>query len=175
MKVLVVGAGPSVDYDYIRSFDGVIVCVDRILKSLLAEQIEPDYCVTYEKGFANSSELVIDRCFVIFFENIPKIRTKFIHSPSSHPDIVQNLIKDGRDVSIFEPKLFRAVNNVGLFGFLFACDELKADKIHLIGFDHLKTDDPNRVIKCQWFREVFFELRNGFYSDREVFYIDERI
>lgn len=175
MKALVVGAGPSVDYDYIRKFSGVIICVDRILKSLLAEQIEPDYCVTYEKGYISSNQFIIAPHFILMFEGLPKLKTEFITSPASHEDIVSGINRDGHKNRIFEPKLFKAVNNVGLFAFMFAVDELKANQIHLIGLDHLKHDDPNRPIKCQWMREVFFELRRGFYSDREVFYIDEQI
>ena len=163
MNVLCIGAGPSVDFDYIKNFKGILVCVDRILKTLLENNITPDYCVTYEKGIWSSNTWQIDRGFVIMFENIPKVKTKFIHSPASNDDIVKNLIKDGHDVSMFTGPLFPAVNNVGLFAWYFTVEKLKPEIVDIIGIDHLIQDFPQRPIKCQWFREVFFELES-FYS-----------
>lgn len=174
-KVLVIGAGPSVDYDYIKKFKGIRIAVDRIYKPLLEHGITPEYSVTYEKGLISSNGNVINTHFKILYEGLPKTKTKFIFASTSNEDIYNNMVREGHDCTLWDHKMMRAVNNVGLFAWFYAVEELKADFIDMIGMDHLKTDFPERPIKCQWMREIFFELKNFYATNTNTVYLNEPI
>ena len=155
MKVLVVGHGPSYnDYDYIKNFDGLILCVDKSTPDLINHGIIPDYMLWWEinEGVKN----IIDLCLPIYPK---KVRDKMvvIYRFNMWDMFVDRIKRYRMKWEIFNDKL---PNNVGLYSIVFADKILKADEIHLIGLDYGGTKEYGDDVYTAWIDETRAYLKS---------------
>lgn len=152
-KVLIIGHGPSYnDYDFIRSFDGLILGVDKSTPDLINHGIIPDYMLWYEinEGVKN----MIDSCLPIYPK---KVRDKMVvvYRFNMWDMFVDRVKRYRMKWEIFNDKLS---NNVGLYSVIFA-DHLKADEIHLIGLDYGGTNEYDDDMYNSWIDKTTLYLK----------------
>ena len=167
MKVLCVGHGPSRNNrELIKNFDGLILSVDASTRELLRDGIIPDYSLYSETGHTI-------------------IRNLEYFMPESMADKgITVIFKQEKMIHIFEERLkelnikyegfsgkYGVVGNhttqaVGLYTIAYA-DKLKADEIHLIGYDYKGLDNDGRDMCDTWKQKTIHYLlsrRNAGYT-----------
>lgn len=154
--VLVLGAGPSSlkHINDIKKFTGIIMAVDLIFNELVENGIIPDYIVTLE----SQKQVVNENLFTP--ENIVKAKhkTKMICS-----SITRNVIEDwfkshGGKVERFIIQEEPRCSNVGLLSINYAYERLKADKIVLLGFEHVGQKYPPHIYEI-WQTDFWYFIR----------------
>ena len=129
--VLIVGAGQSSqqNFDSIKNFKGIIIALDSNFDMLMANKIIPDYILSLE---------VKVRPSMFHPENLDKCKdkTKLIGSAMTHNSVTNMAQAHGMKWSRYLNREEPRITNVGLFSIVFAKEELKADKIFLMGFEH---------------------------------------
>ena len=137
MKVLVIGHGPSYrDYDYIRNFNGVLLCVDISAKDLIEHDIIPDYQL-----FSETHETITKNVTEWMPQSFLDIRHKMtiVHRSQSIPAMYNRVGRLKMKSIIFDAEKYgnaTSISNVGLYSIVFADEVLHADEIHLIGLDY---------------------------------------
>ena len=137
MKAVVIGHGPSFkNYDYIRNFDGVLLCVDISAKDLIEHNIIPDYQL-----FSETHETITEYVTEWMPSSFLDIKNKMIavHRSQAIPAMYNRVGRLKMKSIIFDVEKYgnsNAINNVGLYSIVFADEILHADEIHLIGLDY---------------------------------------
>ena len=152
--VLIIGHGPSFykNLENIKSFKGIKVCVDHSLEDCLEHEIYPDYVTTSEsskqtcKLYYFNAERIVDKGITV------------IHSSITRDEVVKRFNDAGVPIRQFifpeEPRC----SNVGLFSVNFAKDDLKADKIILVGFEHMGNEYNDHVYRT-WQTDFFYFMK----------------
>jgi len=157
MKVLIVGAGPSLERN-IQEWnndpisDGWIFATDKALIPLLKAGIIPDYVATYEVLTAMGKYFQHD----LVTEHGHKIQG-FVNNGT--PQSVKQLMHDtGISIEDVYPKSDDTIANVGLFSILVAIEKLRATEIYMIGMDTCCGEEEIKVPR----KHILFE--NIYYS-----------
>jgi len=132
--VLVVGGGPSYKkyLKEIKNFPGKVIVMDVNFNICQEAGIIPNYITTLEEGIHN----VTWRMFLPENLKACKGKTTVVGSSITRKTI-ESHIKDN-DIPFLRWKTDEEprISNCGLFSVVFAYDNLKADKIFLVGFEH---------------------------------------
>lgn len=151
LPALIVGAGPSTK-EYLQgigAFGGLIITTETMFNTLIEHNIIPDYVVTIEKWVDPP----------VFFKSeyleLCKGKTIFVGS-SQVRGVLSNYIRESGNqfitwIDALEPR----VSNVGLFGIRYAREELKCDKVFLIGFEHQSPNYPAEIID-EWIADFWY-------------------
>ncbi len=129
-NVLVIGGGPSYreHLEECRNFKGTIVCCDSPANFLIKNGIYPDYIITIE------TEVSLD------FFNIKEIKkhgTTIVYSAATKPQLIQKF-KESQlktKVRVIRNEISR-YPSVGITALVYTKEDLKADKILLLGFEN---------------------------------------
>ncbi len=165
MKCLVVGHGPSYkDYDYIRNFDGIIVCCDISTHDLVENNIVPDYMCFFETQKAirhNLYEWIPDS----FRDDMVRDKMTLIYRLPITGALTYRIEMMKLKWDIFELNEygdFHAdnINNVGLYSIAFATDILKSNEIHLIGMEYRGMDNQGNNCSKKWIESAIWYLNN---------------
>ena len=154
--VLIVGSGPSWRKykNYISNFPNIVIAVDVLFNELVESGIKPDIVVTLE----SSSRIINPDNYLP--ENLGRCKHKTTVVGSSitaqkiRRHIIGNKIKYNRFVFDEEPRC----SNVGNFAMNYAYNELHADKIFLLGFEHNGTKYPPNVY-VTWQTDFWYFIR----------------
>jgi len=141
--VLIVGAGESYKENIkeIKNFPGKVISVDFVFNYLVGKQIIPDYVITLESQQNSVSEKMFGH------DNIKKCRgkTKVITSSITPDKVIEHFKKEGIDVKRYPSDGEPRCSNVGLLAINYAKKVLEADKIFLVGFEHVGQKYPPTV------------------------------
>jgi len=168
-KVLVIGAGPSldqnlIDYKRLGDFPGTVFCTDGALEKTLNAGIIPTHAATLE----DTNDL--DKYYIT---KIVKEKGKLIKgcyiSDRVHP-IARKAIKEaGMDLFIAAKVRGYITSNVGLFCWLVSVVSLEAKEIYLIGMDHCYAGDkPPPVDQDSELFKAGFKVRVNPYNDERI-------
>jgi len=154
--VLILGAGSSLkdNYEAVKKFEHTIVCLDYAFNSVVENGIIPDYILTLEqtKQVMNPS--------VYKPENLAQcgVKTKVICSSITRDVIKDHLTANGVThenwITDEEPRM----SNVGLFAINYCHTVLKADKILLVGFEHVGQKYPQHIYQV-WQTDFWYFIR----------------
>jgi len=131
--VLVVGAGPSYRkyLKEVKNFPGKVIVMDINFNTCCEAGIIPDYIATMEEGIKNV------KTDMFLPENLKSCKkTVVIGSSITRKNIETYIIKNGTQFLRWKTDEEPRISNCGLFSVNFAYEELKADKIFLVGFEH---------------------------------------
>ena len=144
--ILIVGAGPSgtKNLERLQQFEGKIGVVDVNFNRLIDYGIVPDYIFTLEvqirPAFFNREYLTKnnDKMFLVC-------------SSLTHLSVERQAAAVGVPYERYKNPEEVRCSNVGLFGIFYAKEELKCDKIFLLGFEHEgDTYDPREYERWQY-------------------------
>jgi len=164
-KGLIIGGGPSLDFDFVKNFDGLKLVCDTVLQKCVDNDIRPDYVFTLE-------DISI---FWKLFEGVEPL--KVVCSERTHKNTLIYLKKNNFKIIRDSWRFNKLVSNVGLFAFCYSWRELKLNEIYLIGMDScvyepvtkpydgiLQTHINPDLVKCyldpihQLWREQFLDF-----------------
>ncbi len=160
MKVLVVGHGPSYkNYEFIRNFDGLILCTDVSAADLIENKIIPDYFLMSElhEGIVNYIDTMIPYDWVEEYQIRKKM--KVIHQPRLIHTVTSRLGRMKMTMEVFDA----GHTNVGLYAIKYADSVIKPDEIHLIGLDYNGLDYDGNDFSELWVKQAreYLRLRKG--------------
>lgn len=146
--VLVIGGGPShkLHFDECSKFKGIIVACDSAANILIENGIVPDYVVTIE------TEVSLD-----FFdlEKLQEHNSKIITSEQTNNTLLMAFNESDIETICYIPKYaLSRLPSVGITSIVYARDELKADRIILLGFENEGTGYSKRTF-LEW-RDAFW-------------------
>ena len=174
--VLVIGDGHSYkeNLNEIKKFSGKVLCLDVNFNNLVKNGIIPDYVVTLE-----SSIIIIDES--VFNSSCLKAckdKTIAIGSAITTNEIIKHITVCGVPFQRWDFDEEPRTSNVGMFAINFAKLYLKADKILLVGFEHVGSKYPNQTYLTwqvdfwhfiqKWPKETIVNCTNGgvlYYKD----------
>jgi len=141
VKCIVVGHGPSIDYELIKNFDGIVLSTDICTTDLIKHGIIPDYQL-----FAEIKEGIIK--FILdwlpdsFQESQIRSKMTVVYREKAIPVLASRIGRLKLKSILFNADYqhYNAINNVGLYSVSFADIILKADEIHLTGLDYGHSD-----------------------------------
>lgn len=148
-KCLVVGNGPShTDYEFIRNFEGPILCCDITVRDLVNNDIIPDYML-----FSETNETISNHIVEWMPSNLVehKEKLKVVHRSKCRAIMVNRCGRLKLERIVYDADIYgndNAINNVGLYSICFAGDILEIPEIHLIGLDYGGGDYPD--VKQSW-------------------------
>jgi len=155
--VLIVGAGPSYlkEMENIKKFSGTVISVDFLFNYLAEHDVIADYVMTLESSQTAVSEQMFE------YENIIKVKhkTKMICSSITTAKIIGHFKHAGIEYERFIQNEEPRCSNVGLMAINFAYNRLKADKIILIGFEHVGTKYPTHIYEV-WQVDFWYFIKN---------------
>jgi len=164
MKILVIGAGPSIDdnlreYKRLGKFPGMILCTDGALNKVLEAGIIPDYCGTLEDTADLDKYYITD----IVKKEGHKLKGCYI-SDRVHNNCRRAVMDAGMELYVAADLRGYITSNVGLFLWMVAHIILKSNDIYLIGMDHCygKGDGPPVDRNSELFHYGFQVLVNPF-------------
>ena len=153
MKALVVAAGPSFDPELLKTFEGLVISTDRMLKTCLEYGRDPDYITTLEDSWFGCE--VYD---LTLFEDV-KTKGKMICSRRTVPKFYEWLQEKGYDCTRNENPLNDAIQDVGTFSWFVAWEMLGCDDITFTGLDFVKSTDNQ--LHSIW-QEILKEIHYNF-------------
>jgi len=141
---LIVGAGPSFqrDIDKISKFPGKIIAVDANFKECIDAGIKLDYAMTRESLKARYLKAMFPT------ECLDKFEGTVIGSTVTPPAIIEYFRVEKQEFAISKVDESR-LTNVGIFGVVFAHDQLKADKLFILGMEH-EGEKYDRMVYGTW-------------------------
>ena len=87
-KGIIIGGGPSLDFEFIKNFDGLKLVCDTVLKKVIDQNIIPEYVFSIE-------DISI---FYMLFDEIPREKCRkitVVHSLRAHENTIKQLNKSG--------------------------------------------------------------------------------
>jgi len=122
-KGLVVGGGSSLDLDFVKKFNGLILVCDTVLKKCVGYGIKPDYVFSLED-------------ISIFYKLFDGVEPQtVVCSLRTHELTTDYLKQNNFTILVDDWRYTRFVSNVGLMAFCYACRILNIKEISLIGLD----------------------------------------
>ena len=144
VKCLVIGNGPSKkDYEFIKNFEGIILCVDVTAREIIDIGVIPDYQLfseTHETIWKYVLEWLPDN----FLDTKIRKNMTVVHRSNVVPGMYNRIGRVKLKSIVFDTDRYgneNAINNVGLYSVVFADEYLKADECYLIGLDYGGWDD----------------------------------
>ncbi len=154
--VLIIGAGSSFQSNIanIKNFPGDIIAVDFVFNELAEHDIHPDYVVTLE----SSKNAVSEHMFRS--ENLKRVKhkSKIICSSITRSKVIEYFKQHGVQLERFVIPEEPRCSNVGLLAINYAYDKLKADKIVLIGFEHVGQKYEPHIYQI-WQTDFWYFIR----------------
>jgi len=170
MKILIIGAGPSLDQNLkdlkrLGNFPGLVLCTDGAINKVLEADIIPDYVGTLEDTPDLDKYYITD----IVKEKGHLIQGGYI-SDRVHNNCRRAMKEAGIDWAVAGKLRGYITSNVGLFLWLVAHVMYKSDDIYLIGMDHCYAKDkPPPVDKnSELFKYGFQVLYNPYTKDEII-------
>ncbi len=174
--VLIIGAGSSFERSIkeIKEFRGQIIAVDFVFNYLVKKGVIPDYVITLESQQSSVSEKMFE------YDNLKKCRnkTKVIASSITKTRVIEHFKQQGIEVQRYKDKGEPRCSNVGLLAVNYAYNVLGADKILLVGFEHVGQKYPPHIYQIwqidfwyfisKWPKETIINCTNGgvlYYED----------
>ena len=174
--ILIIGAGSSFERSIkvIKEFQGEIIAVDFVFNYLVKKGVIPDYVITLESQQSSVSENMFA------YDNMKKCRnkTKVIASSITKTKVIEHFRKEGIEVQRYKDKGEPRCSNVGLLAVNYAYNVLGADKILLVGFEHVGQKYPPHIYQIwqidfwyfisKWPKETIINCTNGgvlYYED----------
>jgi len=155
--VLIIGAGSSYlkNMSNIKNFPGKVIAVDFVFNYVVKHGIIPDYVVTLESTQNQVNEHLFEH------GNLVKVKhkTKVICSSITRPKVIEHFKQVGIEFERFLIKEEPRCSNVGLLAINYAYERLKADKIVLIGFEHVGQKYPPHVYEI-WQIDFWYFIKN---------------
>jgi len=149
MRAIVVGSGPSKDFEKVRQFNGIKIACDKEYHSLVKEGVRIDYLVTLE-----------DEEFVHYFLPPHQNPKPTVVITVKTVEAVQTMLgKQDFPIKIFSDKLIFVASNVGMVAWMYAWMKLGCKEIYLTGFDHLYPKEGYELLHHLW-RDMFHEVWN---------------
>ena len=134
--VIVVGHGGGW-YDQVQKIRHTkipIIATDVCSIPMISDGIIPDYIVTFEEATKRINETLFN------FQKIAQHKIQVIGSKITRNFVYAELEKVGQPFRRFNNYVSSRCSNVGVFGTLFARDELRSDAIILIGMNSWADD-----------------------------------
>lgn len=167
--VLIIGAGSSFqnNIEQIKSFAGKVIAVDFVFNYLVKKGIIPDYVITLESQQNNVSDKMFQS------DNLKKCKnkTQVIASSITRDKVIQHFKDEGIKIQRYMSKEEPRCSNVGLLAVNYAHNVLEADKILLVGFEHVGQKYPPHIYQIwqidfwffisQWPKETIVNCTNG--------------
>ena len=122
-KGLVVGAGPSLDLEFVKNFQGTKLVCDTVLKKCVSYGIKPDFVFSLE-------DISI---FWKLFEGVEP--QTVVCSTRTHQNTLDYLSENRFTIVTDYWNYNTLISNVGLMAFCYGWRELFLDEIYLIGLD----------------------------------------
>jgi len=171
MKVIVIGAGPSLDrnlFDFKlhggEFMDDTIIATDAALVACLKMRIIPKYVATLE-DYPTYTKFFDQDIVRKYHDQL----TAFVSGKTSSE--IKTLLQQ-LEIQMEYPKLKYedVICNVGLFAYLIAAQYIKADEIFLIGMDHSygRGEHPNITEDTEIWRRAFFTTMNPHLKERMI-------
>ena len=137
--VIVIGHGPHWQDEAIKikGTNIPIIATDVCSTQLMNMGIIPTYIATYEEAYKRINEKLFD------FKRIDKHSIQVIGAKRTREWMDEELDKIDMDLYRYIGYSAQDVDNVGIFACMFAQDDLKADKIILIGMNSWAGDKGN--------------------------------
>jgi len=151
MKAIIVGSGPSKDFDKVKKFDGLIIACDKEYHNLVKYDIHIDYLVTLEDEELNS----------YFLPPHQEPKPIVVITPKTLEKVVTVVGEENFPVRVFSHKLVYVASNVGMVAWMYAWMVLNCKEIFLTGFDHLYPKEGYSLLHHLW-RDMFHELLDDF-------------
>ncbi len=146
-RAIVIGSGPTKDFDKVRNFNGIKIACDKEYHNLVKKNIHVDYLVTLE-----------DEELGTYFKPPHQNPKPIVVMTVKTLESVHTVIGDENfPVRIFSNKLIFVASNVGMVAWMFAWMKLDCKYIELTGFDHLYTKEGYEIIHHLW-RDMFHEV-----------------
>ena len=167
--VLIIGAGSSFQKNIggIKNFPGKVIAVDFVFNELSEHDIHPDYVVTLE----SQQNAVSEKMFHGEALKRAKNKSKIIASPITRTKVIEWFKQNDVEVERFQIPEEGRCSNVGLMAISYAYNQLKADKIVLIGFEHVGQKYPPHIYQIwqtdfwyfikQWPKETIVNCTDG--------------
>ena len=154
--VLIVGAGSSYlkEMANIKNFPGKVIAVDFVFNELAEHDITPDYVVTLESQQNAVSEHMFGG------KNLKRVKhkSKIICSSITRTNVIDHFKRHGVELERFiipeEPRC----SNVGLLAINYAHERLHADKIVLVGFEHVGQKYAPHIYEI-WQADFWYFIR----------------
>ena len=170
VDVLIVGHGPSYkDFDFIKNFDGLILCVDVSTNDLIENEIMPDFTIWCE-----INEWVKKKVLELLGEKLRGSNTTAVFRNNTVVELKNRCKSLGLTYVTFNAiykKDKRATKNVGLYSIAFADMVLKADNIHLIGLEY-KGDEYTKDMFGAWIDETKHYFHNTDFKSKIIDHSD---
>lgn len=158
--VIIIGHGPDweIEAEKLRGTKIPIIATDVCSIQLLDMGIIPTYITTYESAYKRINEKLFD------FKRIDKHSIQVIGSTITRDWLEKELDKIGMDLYRYNKYDANSVSNVGIFSCMFAHDDLKADKVILIGMNSWMGETTNPFINwyVDW-RKYIGKLPKGYF------------
>jgi len=151
MKAIVVGSGPSKDFEKVRQFNGLKIACDKEYHNLVKEGIRIDYLVTLEDEELNS----------YFLPPHQEPKPIVVITPKTIDKVVTVIGEQDFPVKIFSHKLVYVASNVGMVAWMYTWLVLGCKEIYLTGFDHLYPKEGYSLLHHLW-RDMFHEVWQDF-------------
>ncbi len=150
--VIVVGHGPFWEKEAIK-IKGTkipIIATDVCSTQLMNMGIIPTYILTYEEAYKRINERLFD------FKRIDEHSIQVIGSKRTRDWMIDELEKIDMDLYRYSTYNAQNVDNVGIFACMWAEEDLKADKIILIGMNSWAGDKGNPYLNwyVNWRRYI---------------------
>ena len=181
--VLILGAGPSTakNMKYIMQFKHPIVCVDFAFNDLVEKGIVPDYVITLEE----TKHIINPDIYKSEYLEICKHKTKIVGSSITRPNIERHIKEHGVVFERYRPIEEPRYSNVGVMAVNYVHTVLHADKILLVGFEHVGQKYPQHIYQVwqtdfwyfirQWPKEAIVNCSNGGALYYEDYIIDSKL
>ena len=169
MKVLIIGAGPSLDqnlkeYKRIGKFPGMILCTDGAINKVFEAGLIPDYVATLEDTPDLDKYYTTD----IVKEKGHLLKGAYI-SDRVHNNCRKAIMGAKIEVNVAAKLRGYITSNVGLFLWLVAHIIYKSTEIYLIGMDHCyPKDKPPPVDRNSELFKYGFQVLHNPYTDEEL-------
>ena len=149
-RCIILGAGPSLDIEAYRNFDGIRIVTDRMYHETVKEKIDSDFAVTLEDS--NLSHYFVKP----HLKNRPTIITSI-----RTPDVTMLALGDEDfTLKMFPFGIMQVTFNVGLMSYIYAVFQLKCKHVELNGFDHLypRQEKNSYDLEHHMWREMFWDV-----------------
>lgn len=164
-KALIIGSGLSVNFELIKSWDGIIVSSDKMYYTLSKKGLTHiDYVCTLEDN----------HMLAMLFSNPPSgvTKPKVITSVRTHRDTLETLMDNEFTVNVWRHPVLTVTWNSGLMCWFYAWHELGIKDITLTGFDHLYPESESGLMHT-WWREEWEDFHKGFVPDDVVTHMSD--
>lgn len=151
--VLIIANGSSFrkNFENYKRFDIPKIVVDVSASELIRNGTIPDYIITLESSLSKD-------LFNLDQLKPHKDKITVIGSSITRPDIITHITSTGIKFKLFSFDEEPRCSNVGIFAINYAKRELKADKILLVGFEHMGTKYPDYTYRL-WQTDFWYFVK----------------